>query len=66
MRKKKFLCEFNLYWKFMCTDKNNNENKTRTNFPPLTSTPVTVFLVETTKPMIMKFSGFLVVLLTIL
>ena len=43
-----------------------NYNKNKTNFPPLTSTPVTVFLVETTKPMILKFSGFLVVLLTIL
>ena len=64
MRKKKFLCEFNLYWKFMCTDKNNSKNKA--NFPPLPSTPVTVVLVETTKPMILKFSGFLVVLLTIL
>ena len=64
MRKKKFLCEFNLYWKFMCTDKNNSKNKA--NFPPLLSTPVTVVLVETTKPMILEFSGFLVVLLTIL
>ena len=31
---KRLVWEFNLYWKFMCTDKNNDKNKN----PP--STPV--------------------------
>ena len=36
------LWEFNLYWKFMCPDE-NNDKKIRTP-PPASSTPVTVFL----------------------
>ena len=39
----KRLLQFNLYLKFLCTDKNNDKNKT--NLPLLTSTPVTVFLI---------------------
>ena len=31
---KRIVREFNLYWKFMCTDKNNDNNKT--NLPPAT------------------------------
>ena len=33
----------NLYWQFMCTDKNNGKNNT--NLPLRPSTPVTVFLI---------------------
>ena len=33
----------NLYWKFMCTDKNNGKNNT--NVLPHPSTPITVFLI---------------------
>ena len=33
----------NLYWKFMCTDKNNGKKNTNSPLPP--STPVTVFLI---------------------
>ena len=38
------LLEFSLYWKFMCTDKNNDQNKTKQN-PVLLSTPDTVFVI---------------------
>ena len=40
---KRPLWEFNLYWKFMCRDKNDDKNKM--NLPPPPSTPVTVFLI---------------------
>ena len=40
---KNILCEFDLFWKFMCTDENNDKNKTNLFLPP--STPVTVFLI---------------------
>ena len=39
---KRLLWEQNLYWKFMCTDKNNGNNKTKFSPPPFT--PVTVLL----------------------
>ena len=42
---KRLLCEFNLYWKFMCTDKNNDKNKKKLPHPPPTFTPVTVFFI---------------------
>ena len=42
---KRLLLEFNLYWKFMCTDKNNDKNKTNLP-PPPPSTPVTVLIAE--------------------
>ena len=46
-----------LYWKFMCTDKNNEKNKTNNHLPLYT--PVTAFLIEkTSKPMTLKFSDF--------
>ena len=35
--------QFNLYWKFMCTDENNDKSKT--NLPPPPSTSATVFLI---------------------
>ena len=38
---KRLVREFNLYWKFTCTNKNNDKNKM--NIPP--STQVTVFLI---------------------
>ena len=37
--------EHNLYWKFMCTDKNYDKNKTYKTYPLPPSTPVTVFLI---------------------
>ena len=37
------MSEFNLFWKFMCTDKINDKNKTNLTPPP--STPVTVLLI---------------------
>ena len=40
---KRLLREFNLYWKLMCTDKNNDQNKT--NLLPPSSTPVSIFLI---------------------
>ena len=40
---KNILCEFDLFWKFMCTDENNDKNKTNLFLTP--STPVTVFLI---------------------
>ena len=40
---KKLLGKFNLYWKFICTDKNNDKNKMNLALSP--STPVTVFLI---------------------
>ena len=39
---KRLLSEFSWYWKFMCTDKNNDKNKTK---PLSSSTPFTVFLI---------------------
>ena len=40
---KRLMYELNLYRKFTCTDKNNDKNKT--NLPPPSSSPVTVFLI---------------------
>ena len=40
---KRLVREFNFYWKFVCTDKNNDKNKT--NLPPPASTPAIVFLI---------------------
>ena len=40
---KRLVREFNFYWKFVCTDKNNDKNKT--NLPPRASTPAIVFLI---------------------
>ena len=41
------LWEFNLYWEFMCADKNNDKNKKNLHPPsPVpSSTPVTVYLI---------------------
>ena len=51
------LWEFNIYWKFMCTDKNN---KKKTNLPPLPFHSSYSFLNcwKTTKPMTLKFLDF--------
>ena len=40
---KRLVQEFNFYWKFVCTDKNNDKNKT--NLPAPASTPAIVFLI---------------------
>ena len=45
MIKKLLWEEFNLYWKFTCTDKNNDQIKKNLH-PPLSSTIVTVFLID--------------------
>ena len=39
------LCEFNLFYKPMSTDKNNKKNKTNLPPPPSPSTSVTAFLI---------------------
>ena len=49
------LWEFNLYWKFMCTDENNDENK------KTSPNTVTVFLIAEkliSLSMTLKFSDF--------
>ena len=64
---KRLLLELNMYWKFMCTDENNNENKT--NLPsPLTFHSRYSFLnyYKKTKPMTLKFWDFQFFLLTVL
>ena len=38
------IIQFNLYWKFICTDENNDKNKKELP-PPLSSTPIAVFLI---------------------
>ena len=40
---KRIVWKFNLFWKFIWTDKNNEKNKM--NLPSPLSTPVTVFLI---------------------
>ena len=40
---KRLSCEFNLFWKFICLNKNNDQNKTNLPLPP--STSVKVFLI---------------------
>ena len=47
--------EFNLHWKFMGTDKNNDKNKTK--FTP-SHLPFTVFLIAEKLLNSMKFSDF--------
>ena len=42
------LWEFNLYWKFMCTDEKNNKDKNKTNLP--IPAPVLVFLITEKLP----------------
>ena len=40
---KRLLSEFSIYWKFMCTDKNNDKKKSKLN--PSSSTPEKFFLI---------------------
>ena len=42
---KRLVCYFNLYWKYMCTVKNNDKNKTNLPLPPST-----VFLIAERLP----------------
>ena len=53
---KRLLLELNVYWKFMCTDENNNENKMNLS-SPLTFHSRCSFLnyYKKTQPMTLKF-----------
>ena len=50
---KRLVWYFNLFWKFICTDKSNDKNKI--NLPLL---PSTVFLIAEKLPSLLKFWDF--------
>ena len=50
--------EFNLYWKFMCTDKYNDKNKANIAHLPFHSSFSFLYYWKTTKSMALKFSDF--------
>ena len=63
---KRLVREFNLYWKFTCTNKNNDKNKM--NIHPSPFYPSYSFLNcwKTTKSMTLKFSDFQFVFINVL
>ena len=55
---KRPLWEFNLYWKFMCRDRNDDKNKMNLPPPPFHSSYSVLNCWRITKPTTWKFSDF--------
>ena len=58
---KRFLREFSLYWTFICTDENNDKNKTNLPSPFFHPSKIFINRSKTAESMSLQFSKFLFV-----